>query len=146
MDKPLKYAVFGAGSWATAIVKMLCENLDEVGWYMRSVYTKEHLLREQHNPNYLSAVEFNLDQLKISNDINEIANYADVLIFVIPSAFMHSELEKLTENIENKIIVSAVKGIMPETGLLVGEHFHEVYNIPYDNIAVIALSCRRGGL
>ena len=42
MDKPLKYAVFGAGSWATAIVKMLCENLDEVGWYMRSVYIKEH--------------------------------------------------------------------------------------------------------
>ena len=40
----LKYAVFGSGSWATAIVKMLCENLDEVGWYMRSIYTKEHLL------------------------------------------------------------------------------------------------------
>ena len=141
MDKPLKYAVFGAGSWATAIVKMLCENLDEVGWYMRSVYTKEHLLKEQHNPSYLSSVEFNLKQLKISNDINEIADYADVLIFVIPSAFMHSELEKLTVGIENKTIVSAVKGIMPETGLLVGEHFHDVYKIPYNNIAVIAGPC-----
>ena len=141
MDKPLKYAVFGAGSWATAIVKMLCENLDEIGWYMRSVYTKEHLLKEQHNPNYLSSVEFHLEQLKLSNDINEIANYADVLIFVIPSAFMHSELEKLTIDISNKIIVSAVKGIMPETGLLVGEHFHEAYNVPYDNIAVIAGPC-----
>ncbi|MDG1728777.1 MAG: glycerol-3-phosphate dehydrogenase [Algibacter sp.] len=141
MDKPLKYAVFGAGSWATAIVKMLCENLDEIGWYMRSVYTKEHLLREQHNPNYLSSVEFNLKQLKLSNDINEIAEYADVLIFVIPSAFIHSELEKLTVDISNKTIVSAVKGIMPETGLLVGEHFHETYKIPYDNIAVIAGPC-----
>ena len=141
MDKPLKYAVFGAGSWATAIVKMLCENLDEIGWYMRSVYTKEHLLKEQHNPNYLSSVEFHLEQLKISNDINEIANYADILIFVIPSAFMHSELQKLNTDISNKIIVSAVKGIMPETGLLVGEHFHEVYKIPYPNIAVIAGPC-----
>jgi len=141
MNTDLKYAVFGAGSWATAIVKMLCENLNEVGWYMRSVYTKEHLLKEQHNPNYLSSVEFNLKQLKLSNDINETAKYADVLIFVIPSAFIHSELEKLTVDISNKIIVSAVKGIMPETGLLVGEHFHDNYNIPFENIAVIAGPC-----
>jgi len=141
MSSNLKYAVFGAGSWATAIVKMLCENLDEVGWYMRSVYTKEHLLKEQHNPNYLSSVEFNLNQLKLSNDINEMARYADVLIFVIPSAFIHSELEKLTSNISDKIIVSAVKGIIPETGLLVGEHFHDVYKISFDNIAVIAGPC-----
>lgn len=141
MEKPLKYAVFGAGSWATAIVKMLSENLNEIGWYMRSVYTKEHLLREQHNPNYLSSVEFRLEQLKLSNDINEIADYADVLIFVIPSAFIHGELEKLNIDISNKIIVSAVKGIMPETGLLVGEHFHDTYKVPYDNIAVIAGPC-----
>ena len=119
MSQPLKYAVFGSGSWATAIVKMLCENLEEVGWYMRSVYTKEHILREQHNPNYLSSVEFHLEQLKLSNDINEIANYADVLIFVIPSAFIHSELKKLSADITDKIVVSAVKGIIPETGLLV---------------------------
>ncbi|WP_370225871.1 NAD(P)H-dependent glycerol-3-phosphate dehydrogenase [Mesoflavibacter sp.] len=141
MSQPLKYAVFGSGSWATAIVKMLCENLEEVGWYMRSVYTKEHILREQHNPNYLSSVEFHLEQLKLSNDIDEIANYADVLIFVIPSAFIHSELKKLTADITDKIVVSAVKGIIPETGLLVGEHFHDNYKIPFENIGVIAGPC-----
>ena len=141
MNKPLKYAVFGSGSWATAIVKMLCENQQEVGWYMRSVYIKEHLLKEQHNPSYLSSVEFHLEQLKLSNDINEMTAYADVLIFAVPSAFMHSELEKLTYNIKDKIIVSAVKGIIPETGLLVGEHFHDIYKIPFENIAVIAGPC-----
>jgi len=141
MSSKLKYAVFGSGSWATAIVKMLSENLDEVSWYMRSVYTKEHLLKHQHNPSYLSSVEFNLEQLNLSNNINEMANYADVLIFVIPSAFIHTELEKLNIDISNKTIVSAVKGIIPETGLLVGEHFHDVYNIPFKNIAVIAGPC-----
>lgn len=141
MNEPLKYAVFGAGSWATAIVKMLSENLDEIGWYMRSVYTKEHLIKEQHNPNYLSSVEFKLEQLKLSNDINEMAAYADVLIFVIPSAFMYDELEKLTVDITNKIVVSAVKGILPETGKLVGEHFHDEYHIPFENIAIIAGPC-----
>ncbi|SDB59981.1 glycerol-3-phosphate dehydrogenase (NAD(P)+) [Flavobacteriaceae bacterium MAR_2010_188] len=141
MKKPLKYAVFGAGSWATAIVKMLCENLDTVGWYMRSSYTLEHLKKEQHNPSYLSSVEFNVKQLKLSNDINEMAEWADVLIFVIPSAFMHKELEKLTSDITKKTIVSAVKGIIPETGKLVGEHFHDIYKIPFENIAAIAGPC-----
>jgi len=141
MSNTTKYAVFGAGSWATAIVKMLCENLDEIGWYMRSVSAKEHILKEQHNPSYLSSVEFHTEQLKISNNINEIADWADVLIFVIPSAFIYSELEKLTVDISQKTIVSAVKGIMPESGKLVGEHFNEVYNIPFENIAVIAGPC-----
>ena len=141
MATDLKYAVFGGGSWATAIVKMLCENLDEVGWYMRSVYAKEHILKHQHNPSYLSSVEFHLEQLKLSNDINEIASYADVLIFVIPSAFIHTELEKLHVDIKEKVIVSAVKGIIPESGLLVGEHFHDIYNIPFENIGVIAGPC-----
>jgi glycerol-3-phosphate dehydrogenase (NAD(P)+) len=141
MPSELKYAVFGSGSWATAIVKMLCENLNEVSWYMRSIYTKEHLLKEQHNPNYLSSVEFNLEQLNLSNNFNEIAEYADMLIFVIPSAFIYTELEKLNVDIKNKTIISAVKGIIPETGLLVGEHFHDIYNIPFKNIAVIAGPC-----
>ena len=141
MENPQKYAVFGAGSWATAIVKMLCENLDEVGWYMRSVYIKEHLLKEQHNPSYISSVEFHLNQLKLSNDINEIAEYADIMIFAIPSAFIHSELEKITVDISNKIVVSAVKGILPESGKLLGEHFHDVYKVPFENIAVIAGPC-----
>jgi len=141
MDNNTKYAVFGSGSWATAIVKMLCENLDEVGWYMRSAYIKDHIIKEQHNPSYLSSVEFHTNQLKLSNDINEIADWADVLIFVIPSAFIHSELEKLTSEISQKTIVSAVKGIIPESGLLVGEHFHDIYKIPFENIAVIAGPC-----
>ena len=141
MDKTTKYAIFGSGSWATAIVKMLCENLDEVGWYMRSVYTKAHILKEQHNPSYLSSVEFHTEQLKLSNDINEIGDWADVLIFVIPSAFIHTELQKLTVDISHKVVVSAVKGIIPETGLLVGEHFHDHYNISFENIGVIAGPC-----
>ncbi len=141
MDSNLKYAVFGSGSWATAIVKMLCENLNEVGWYMRSTYTKEHLIKEQHNPSYLSSVEFHLEQLKLSNDINEMAKYADVLIFVIPSAFIHAEIEKITVNLKNKIAVSAIKGILPESGLMLGEHLQEHNAVPFENIAVIAGPC-----
>ncbi|WGK65940.1 NAD(P)H-dependent glycerol-3-phosphate dehydrogenase [Croceiramulus getboli] len=136
-----KFGVIGGGSWATAIAKMLCENLEEIGWYMRSVYAVEHLKREHHNPSYLSAVEFKPEQLRLSTDINEIVQYADVLIFAVPSAFVGSELKKLTASLADKIIFSAIKGIVPETGKIVGAHFHEVYNIPFEDIGVITGPC-----
>lgn len=50
-------------------------------------------------------------------------------------------MEKLTVSLEGKVIFSAIKGIVPETGRIVGEHFHEKYQIPYDNIGVITGPC-----
>ncbi len=141
MSSDLKYAVFGSGSWATAIVKMLCENRDKVGWYVRKQPTIDHIISEEHNPSYLSSVEFNTNQLQLDSDINTIADDADVLIFAIPSAFIEMELRKLTIDISSKIIVSAVKGIIPESGLLVGEHFHEKHAVDLNNIVVLAGPC-----
>jgi len=141
MSSKPKFAVFGGGSWATAIVKMLCENLDEVGWYMRSTSALEQIKKTQHNPNYLSSVEFNISQLRLSNDINELVAYADYLIFVIPSAFVHSELQNLKVSLKGKVIVSAIKGIVPESSLIVGDHFYTNYKIPFKDIAVITGPC-----
>lgn len=141
MNKIPKVAVFGGGSWATAIVKMLCENLNQVGWYMRNKAAIDYLKKEHHNPNYLSSAEFDLTKLKLSNNINELIKYADVLIFVIPSAFLKTELNKITVDFSNKIVFSAIKGIVPESGLIVGEHFNQKLNIPIENIGVISGPC-----
>ncbi|MET2983660.1 NAD(P)H-dependent glycerol-3-phosphate dehydrogenase [Aureibaculum conchae] len=141
MENNPKIAVFGGGSWATAIVKILSENVDEIGWYMRSTAILEHIKLNQHNPKYISSVEFNTEQLILSNDINEMVNYADYLIFAIPSAFLNEELEKLTTSLNRKVIFSAIKGIVPESGLIVGEHFHEKYQIPFEDIGVITGPC-----
>lgn len=139
-EKP-KFAVFGGGSWATAIVKMLCENLQEVGWYMRNQESLDFIKQHRHNPNYLSSVEFNLDQLHLSHDINVTVSNADYLIFVIPSAFLHKELEKLSVSLEDKVVFSAIKGIVPETSLIVGDHFNTHYKVPFNNIGVISGPC-----
>ena len=141
MSSGLKYAVFGSGSWATAIVKMLCENSDQVDWYVRKQQTIDYIIAEEHNPSYLSSVELNLDQLRLNTDINTVAEAADVLIFAIPSAFMDSELQKVTIDISSKIIMSAVKGIIPESGFLVGEHFHQKYGVDLNNIVVLTGPC-----
>lgn len=141
MNSKNKIAVFGGGSWATAIVKMLSENLDHVGWYMRSTYAIEHIKLNNHNPNYLSSAELHPEKLSLSNDINEMIAYADYLIFAIPSAFLKTELDKITVPLDGKIIFSAIKGIVPETGLIVGEHFHEFLKVPFENIGVITGPC-----
>jgi|TARA_B110000858_G_scaffold196770_1_gene256407 glycerol-3-phosphate dehydrogenase (NAD(P)+) len=139
-NKP-KFAVFGGGSWATAIVKMLSENLEEVGWYMRNKNALEHIKKDKHNPNYLSSVEFDVSKLKLSNDINKMVIYADYLIFVIPSAFLYTELKKLNVSLEGKIVFSAIKGIVPETSLIVGDHFFSNLKIPFKDIGVITGPC-----
>lgn len=136
-----KFAVIGGGSWATAIVKMLSENLSQVAWYMRSESAILELKENFRNPNYLSSVEFDIDQLLLTHDINEAISYADYVVFAVPSAFLNSELMSLTVPLEGKVVLSAIKGIIPETSLIVGEHFHQVYNVPYSNIGVITGPC-----
>ncbi len=139
-DKP-KIAVFGGGSWATAIVKILCENNTKVGWYMRNKETIAHIKSYKTNPKYLSSVVLNAKKLILSNDINKIVTYADYLIFVIPSAFLEESLKNITISLQDKIIFSAIKGIVPSTGLIVGEHFNKKYQVPFDNIGVITGPC-----
>jgi glycerol-3-phosphate dehydrogenase (NAD(P)+) len=141
MKNNIKFAMLGGGSWATAIVKMLTENADVVNWYMRNTDAIEHIRTQKHNPNYLSSVEFHTEQLNLTNDINEAVTNADVLIFAIPSAFLENELKQLTADIKDKIIFSAIKGIVPESSLIVGEHFNVNYNIPFENIGVITGPC-----
>lgn len=141
MSQNLKFAVIGGGSWATAIAKMLCVNLSEIAWYMRNEAAIEHIQKYKHNPNYLSSVEFDTTKLKLTNNINEAIEYADYVIFAIPSAFLDAELKNMTVSLSDKIIFSAIKGIVPETSLIVGEHFHIQYDIPYYNIGVITGPC-----
>ena len=141
MQSDLKFGVLGGGSWATAIVKMLVENQDVVGWYMRNSDAVTYIESEKHNPNYLSSVEFQTEQLQLTDTIDELITSSDVLIFAIPSAFLESELQKATAPLKDKIIFSAIKGIVPENGLIVGEHFHEKYDIPFENIGVVTGPC-----
>ena len=141
MKKNLKYCVIGSGSWATAIIKILSENLKEINWYVRNKDNVEYIYKNCHNPNYLSSVELEIKKIYISDDINEVCSKSDVLIIAVPSEFTNNVLNKISINIADKIVVSAIKGIIPETNLLVGEHLEKNFQIKENNFSVLGGPC-----
>ena len=132
-----KIAIIGSGSWATAIAKIVIEHTHDIGWYFRKEDKIEEFKRKGHNPAYLTSVHFNLNEIFFSSDINEIVEEYDTLVFVTPSPYLKDLLKKLKKELHSKLIVTAIKGIVPDEDLVCSEYFHKAYNVPYENLAVI---------
>lgn len=136
-----KIAIIGSGSWATALAKMLLHNVETINWYFRSADNVEQFLKFKHNPSYLRGVEFDVSRLRFFTDINKAMENAEIVIFAVPSAFLKDALKDLTVDLSQKFVVSAIKGIVPEDNLIVGQYLHQFYNLPYEKIGVIAGPC-----
>ncbi len=137
-----RIAVIGSGSWATAIVKIISNNANKISWFFRNQSDIDHMDQYGHNPRYLSSVQFDLGKLELSSDLLKTLNNADIIILAVPSAFIHNTLKDIpTEVFQNKVIFSAIKGIVPEYNLIVGEYLNTVYNVPLDKIGVITGPC-----
>ena len=130
--------VLGSGSWATALVKILSENTLNLNWYIRNPESVEQIKSVGRNPKYLSYVDLNLDKLKISSDINKVIYDSEILILAIPSPFIESSLISSKKLLSKKILVSASKGIIPESFLTISKHLNREYNIPKKNLAIIS--------
>ena len=132
-----KTAIIGGGSWATAIAKIVVSHTHHIGWYMRRDDRIEDFKRLGHNPAYLQSARFDVDEIFFSSNINTIVQGFDTLVFVTPSPYLKSHLRKLRTPLRDKFIVTAIKGIVPDENLVCSEFFHEVYDVPDDNLAVI---------
>ena len=141
IDGCAKIAVIGHGSWATALVKIILENEKKVGWYIRNNDVLQHIKKYKNNPKYLSDVRLSTSKLKISDNINEIVEEADIIVVAIPSAFVKNVLESLTVDMKNKFIISAVKGIIPDQYVTVAEYFNQKYDIPFEQIGIVTGPC-----
>jgi glycerol-3-phosphate dehydrogenase (NAD(P)+) len=136
------FGVIGGGSWATAIAKMLSNNSSKVNWWLRSEESVEYVKKFRHNDRYLQSVEFDLDRVHPSNDLKQVVAESDVLVIAIPSAFVYQTFNGFkVEGIENKILFSAIKGIVPEYHSIPARFFHKEFGIPYDRIGIISGPC-----
>ncbi len=141
MDEASTIGIIGSGSWATAIAKMVLNNSDKLNWYFRDDDHVKQFKKVGHNPNYLTSVEFDINKISFSTNINEVVENSDVLIFSIPSAFLKEALTNLSTPLKDKFIVSAIKGLVPEENLIIGHFFNKHYKVPINSIAVISGPC-----
>jgi glycerol-3-phosphate dehydrogenase (NAD(P)+) len=136
------YGVIGGGSWATAIAKMLSNNSDKVNWWIRHEESVAYLKKYKHNDRYLQSVEFDLNRVHPSSDLAQVVRDSDILVIAIPSAYVYSVFNGFkVEGIENKVLFSAIKGIVPEYHSIPARFFHKEFDIPYDRIGIISGPC-----
>lgn len=143
MEKPKDIAVIGGGSWATAIVKMLCNNIEgKVYWWMRNPDKANYINKYHHNPRYLSSIQFDKEKIVVSTNLEEVLDSSNWIVMGTPAAFLADVFDdKGTLGLENKVIFSAIKGIVPEYHAIPARYFHKQFGTPYEQIGIICGPC-----
>ena len=136
-----KIAILGGGSWATALAKIVMSNVGEINWYMRKQSQINDFVKYGQNPDYLRALKFDVSKIHFSSDINEVVADSEVLIFAVPSPFLKTHLKKLRRSIRRKVIISAIKGMVPDENMVVTEYLHIRYEVPTEFLGMIAGPC-----
>lgn len=133
--------VIGNGSWATALIKIILDNSDcHVTWWIRDSDTAEYIQCHGHNPKYLSSVEFDTTRLTTTSDIQQAFSASEIVILAVPSAFLHTVLSSVELPL-NKIYVSAIKGIEPNSKQVIAEYLKQSHNIQLDQVVLISGPC-----
>jgi glycerol-3-phosphate dehydrogenase (NAD(P)+) len=141
MGPEKRIAVIGGGSWATAIVKLLLNNVNQLNWFLRNDEDIKFIRQHRHNPKYLTSVLFDTDKITFYNDISEIIENSDVLILAIPAPFLEQAIEPYNGRFARKFIVSAIKGIIPGHNLTIAEYFNRIYDVPFSSMGIITGPC-----
>ena len=133
-----KCGVIGYGSWATALVHALQKNRTEIWWHIRNEEILESLETEGRNAKYLNEIEFDMSLIHATQSLDEVIENCDILLVAAPSAFLKSIISERTLSLENKFILSATKGIIPDDYITITEYFHNVVGLPYSQLGVIS--------
>ena len=137
-----RIGVIGGGSWATALVKILQESNQTITWWIRSTDHIQHIKDHNKNPKYLSSVSISLVNLSLTDNINKLIYNSDILIVATPSAFIFDVFSDVNKTeLHDKIIVSAVKGIIPQTNQLPALYFSSAFSIDISDLLIISGPC-----
>ncbi|HUI32901.1 MAG: NAD(P)-binding domain-containing protein [Dysgonamonadaceae bacterium] len=142
MDSPGKIAIIGSGTWATALAKIVLMKNKHLNWFIRKSEVIDEFYKLGHNPSYLSNVKFNLSQISFSSNIERTVKDSDTIIIAVPSPYLKQHLRKLkTSAFQDKLIFSAVKGIVPFDNMVVSEYLAFNYKMQMEDIGIISGPC-----
>ena len=137
-----RIAIIGSGSWATALAKLFLNNCASINWFIRNQADINYFNEFKNNPKYLSSVDFDVKKITFYNAINKCILNSDIIILAVPSAFLDDTFKNLTPlDFKDKQFFSAIKGIIPQHNLIVGEYLNQIYKVPFDNIGIITGPC-----
>ncbi len=140
-DQHPSTAIIGGGSWATALAKMLLENQKQINWYLRDQNNIDYLKTYRHNKNYLSSIDFDIERIHFYSDLNELVNHSQRLILAIPAAFLKQALSGVQVELKGKTLISAIKGIIPDDNMIVGEYLQTSFGVDLQQFVVISGPC-----
>ena len=139
---PSRIAIIGGGSWATALVKILSENDVKINWWIKNGEDVIHIQNLGINPKYLSNIRIDLKKVTPLNNIERALDGASIVIFAVPAAFIKDVLSLLSpRELKDKILVSAIKGMIPSDNILVTEYLEKHFEIKKENLCMIAGPC-----
>jgi glycerol-3-phosphate dehydrogenase (NAD(P)+) len=90
----------------------------------------------------LQSVEFDLNKIEVSTDLVKMIDTANTIIIATPSAFLTKLFEDFpVELMKDKVVFSAVKGIIPEYHAIPARFIHKTFGTRYDKIGIICGPC-----
>lgn len=126
-----RIGIIGSGSWATAIAKIVTENGHHITWCLRQQSNIDYFEKRKHNPHYLRNAYFDLQKISFSTDIKLVVAASDIIIVAVPSIHIETTLASLEAgDLKDKLIVSAVKGVLPVHNILLNDWLAQKFNFP----------------
>lgn len=119
-------AVFGVGSWGTALALLLARNGHTVRLWGHDPEEVAPLGQDRENRRYLPGIHFP-DSLTVGVDLAVALAGVDLALIVVPSHVYRATLERLRPHLAPTIgLAWATKGLEPGTGLFLHEVTAEV--------------------
>ena len=111
----MKVGIFGTGAYGMALASIINDNNMEITMWTKFEDEKYNLEKTRKNEALLP--NFKLPKnIKLTTDVEECATSAELLIIVIPAAFVRDLVENLKKYItDNQHILIASKGIEQKT-------------------------------
>lgn len=132
-----KIGILGAGTWGTALAKMLSENGHSVILWSALKEEIETLRTERKHP---KLKDVNLPaEIALTGEIHEALKDADIAVFAVPSVFVRNTAKRAEPYLNPKTVaVSVAKGIEPLTYLSMTSIIEEECQIPQNRIVALS--------
>lgn len=142
MDSIGKICILGAGTWGTALAKIVLMNQKHINWFIRRDDQIEGFYKLGHNPSYLTNVKFNLAQITFYSNMEKAIKESDTVIIAIPSPYVRQYFRRIwNSTLRGKFMVSALKGIIPNENMVMSEFLASNFKIPVENTGVLSGPC-----